>query len=121
MLLVLGLLIILIMVRMYQTDYLQSYSPFVDTRYSLKGQKETPEQYIFGGCLFINALLIFQQFHMSRVFSSDSNKKSYDPCYFVIVYSVLISYAFRKNVKFQLLAQRIKIWARLFKTNDIVS
>ena len=43
MILVFGLLIILIMVR---TDYLQSYSPFVDTRYSLKGKNETPEQYI---------------------------------------------------------------------------
>ena len=33
-----GLLIILVMVRMCQTYYLQSYSPFVDTRYSLKGK-----------------------------------------------------------------------------------
>ena len=37
MLLVFGLLIILIMVRTCKTDYLQSYSPFVDTRYFLKG------------------------------------------------------------------------------------
>ena len=55
MILVFGLLIILIMVRMCQTDYLLSYSPFVGTIYSLKGKKET---YILGGCLFINALLI---------------------------------------------------------------
>ena len=74
MLLVFGLVIILIMVGMCQIDYLQSNSPFVDTRYSLKGYKETLEQYILGGCLFINALLIFHQCLMSRVFSSDSNK-----------------------------------------------
>ena len=86
-----GLLISLITVRMCETDYLQSYSPFVDTRYSLKGKKETLEQYILGGCLFINALLIFHQFHMSRGFSSDSKKQSYDPCYFVIGYTVLMS------------------------------
>ena len=65
------------------------YSPFVDTRYSLKGKKETPEQYISGGCLFINPFLIFHQSHMSRVFSSDSKKQSYDPCFFCyMVYSL---------------------------------
>ena len=59
MMLVFGLLIILIIVRMCQTDYVQSYSPFVGTRYSLTGKKETPEQYILGGCLFRNALFNF--------------------------------------------------------------
>ena len=56
MVLVFDLLIILIVVMMCQTEYLQSYSPFVGTRYSLTGKKGTPEQYIIGGCLFINAL-----------------------------------------------------------------
>ena len=41
MLLVFGMLIILIMASITYTDYLQSYSPFVDTRYSFKGKKET--------------------------------------------------------------------------------
>ena len=47
------------MVKMYQTDFLQSYSPFVGTRYSHKGENEASKQSILGGCLFINAFLNF--------------------------------------------------------------
>ena len=88
MLLVFGLSIILIMVRMCKTDYLQSYSPFVETRHSLKGKKETPEQCILGGCFVLNALKILHQFHISSVFSSHLNKH-YHPRYFVFGYTVV--------------------------------
>ena len=77
------------MLTMCNPDYLQSYFPFVDTRYSLTSKKETPEQYILGGCLFINALLIFHLFHISKLISSDSNKQSYDPCYWVYSLDIL--------------------------------
>ena len=46
-----------------------------------------------------------QQQHINRVFASDSNQQSYDPGYFVIGYTVLISGSFRKGIKFQLPAQ----------------
>ena len=105
------------MVRMCKTDYLQSFSPFIVTRYSLKGKKETPEQYILGGRFFINALLIFHLFHISRVYSSNSNKQSYDPCYFVIGYTVFISQAFCKGVTFQLPAKGIKSCSLCYMSN----
>ena len=43
LILVFGLIIILIMARICLIDYLQSYSTFVDTRYSLKCKRLTPE------------------------------------------------------------------------------
>ena len=54
---------------------------------------------------------------MSRVFSLDLNKQTYDPCYFVIGYTVLISWAFCKGVKFQLPAKGIKCNSLCYTSN----
>ena len=50
---------------------------------------------------------------MSRVFLSDSNKKSYDPCYLFIGYTVLTA----KGVKFQLPTERIKSCSLCYMLN----
>ena len=60
-----------------------SYSPFVDTVNSVEGNMVIPELYVLAVCRFVNASVILHQNHISRVFSSDSYKQSYDPCYFV--------------------------------------
>ena len=45
----------------------KSYSPSIDKRHSHKGKRIIPDLFVFVGSIFINAMFIIHQIHISSI------------------------------------------------------